>query len=136
MTPGCKGCSSRVPSYEGVACKARKREFSLTKARSEELRAAEADAWRKPASSTESPSSAKPCEQNTLTRHIFSFLHALISMSHVTLVQGVLRTSSMCHLHVVVLILSDPLLCTLHRLCHLPFHSLVLHLHLPCGLVR
>ena len=32
----------------------------MTKARSEELRAAEADAWRKPASSTEPPSSAKP----------------------------------------------------------------------------
>ena len=27
------------------------------------------------------------CEQNTLTRHIFSHLHALISMSHVTLAQ-------------------------------------------------
>ena len=34
------------------------------------------------------------------------------------------------------LILFDPLLCTLHRLSHLPFHSLVLHLHLSCGLVR
>ena len=34
------------------------------------------------------------------------------------------------------LILFDPLLCTLHRLSHLPFHSLVLHLHLPFGLVR
>ena len=27
-------------------------------------------------------------------------------------------------------------LCALHRLSHLPFHSPVLHLHLPCGLVR
>ena len=36
-----------------------KREFLLTKARSEELRAAEADAWRKPASATEPSSSAK-----------------------------------------------------------------------------
>ena len=72
--------------------------------------------------------------ENTLTRHIFSHLHALISMSHVTLAQCVLRTSSMCHLHVVVLILCDPLLCALHRLSHLPFHSPVLHL--PCGLVR
>ena len=61
-------------------------------------------------------------EQNTLTHHIFSHLHARISMSHVTLAQGVLRTSSMCHPHVVVvLILFDPLLCTLHRLSHLPF---------------
>ena len=42
------------------ACKARKREFLLTKARSEELRAAEADAWRKPASATEPSSSARP----------------------------------------------------------------------------
>ena len=32
----------------------------MTKARSEEVRAAEADAWRKPASSTEPPSSGKP----------------------------------------------------------------------------
>ena len=32
----------------------------MTKARSEELCVAEADAWRKPASSTEPPSSAKP----------------------------------------------------------------------------
>ena len=36
----------------------------------------------------------------------------------------------------VCLILFDPLLCTLHRLSHLPSHSLVIHLHLPCGLVR
>ena len=43
-----------------MACKARKREFLLTKARSEELRAAEADAWRKPASATEPSSSARP----------------------------------------------------------------------------
>ena len=55
-------------------------------------------------------------------------------MSHVTLAQGVLRTSSMYHPHgVVVLILFDPPLCTLHRLSHLPFHSPDLHLHLPCG---
>ena len=32
----------------------------MTKARSEELRAAEADAWRKPASATELSSSARP----------------------------------------------------------------------------
>ena len=32
----------------------------MTKARSEELRAAEADAWREPASATEPPSSARP----------------------------------------------------------------------------
>ena len=34
------------------------------------------------------------CEQNTVTRHIFSCFTALISMSHVTVAQGVLRTSS------------------------------------------
>ena len=34
------------------------------------------------------------------------------------------------------LVLFDPQLCTLHRLSHLPFHSPVLHLQLPCGLVR
>ena len=61
LTPGCKGCIWARRGYRRTkACKARKREFLLTKARSEELRAAEADAWRKPASSTESPSSAKP----------------------------------------------------------------------------
>ena len=42
------------------ACKAPKREFLVTKARSEELRAVEADAWRKPASATEPSSSARP----------------------------------------------------------------------------
>ena len=42
------------------ACKARKREFLLTKARSEEQRDAEADAWKKRARSTEPPSSARP----------------------------------------------------------------------------
>ena len=81
------------------------------------------------------------CEQNTLTRHIFSCFTAHISMSHVTLAQDV------CPHHVihascavVVLILFDSPFCTLHRLSHLPFHSpdlhLHLHLHLPCGLVR
>ena len=61
LTPGCKGCIwARRGYHHTKACKARKREFLLTKARSEELRAAEADAWRKPASSTEPPSSAKP----------------------------------------------------------------------------
>ena len=34
------------------------------------------------------------------------------------------------------LILFDPLFCTLHCLSHLPFHSPVLHLQLPCGLLR
>ena len=64
-------------------------------------------------------------------------MHAVISMSHVTLAQDV------CPHHVihascavVVLILFDSPLCTLHRLTHLLFHSPDLHLHLPCGLVR
>ena len=61
MTPGCKGCIWACRRYHHTkACKAKKREFLLTKAPSEELRAAEADAWRKPASSTEPPKSAKP----------------------------------------------------------------------------
>ena len=61
LTPGCKGCIWVRRGYHHTkACKARRREFLLTKARSEELRAPEADAWRKPASSTDSPSSAKP----------------------------------------------------------------------------
>ena len=44
----------------------------------------------------------KWCEQNTLTRHIFSHLHALISMSHVTLAQGVLRASRHVIMRLVV----------------------------------
>ena len=37
-------------------------------------------------------------EQNTLTRHIFSCLHACLTVSHVTLAQGVVRViPSMCH---------------------------------------
>ena len=64
----------------------------------------------------------------------FSHWHALISMSHVTLVHG----SSRCHPHVVVvLILFDLLLSVLSIVSLISFfHSLVLHLHLPCGLVR
>ena len=42
------------------------------------------------------------CEQNTLARHIFSHLHALISMSHVTLAQGVLRASRNVIMRLVV----------------------------------
>ena len=60
-TPGCKGCMwSRRGYHHTKACDARKRAFLVAKARAEELRAAEADAWKKPASSTEPPSSAKP----------------------------------------------------------------------------
>ena len=59
LTPGCKGCIwARRVYHHTKSCKAKKREFLLTKARSEELRAAEADAWKKPASSTEPQSSA------------------------------------------------------------------------------
>ena len=43
------------------------------------------------------------CEQNTLTRHIFSHLHALISMSHVTLAQGVLRARHPCIIRTMLL---------------------------------
>ena len=60
LTPGCKGCIwARRGYHHTKASKARKREFLLTKARSEELRAAEADAWRKPASAIELPRSAR-----------------------------------------------------------------------------
>ena len=38
------------------------------------------------------------CEQNTLTRHIFSCFTALITVSHVKLAQGAVRViPSMCH---------------------------------------
>ena len=61
LTPGCKGCIWARRGYRQTkACKARKREFLLTMARSEELRAAEADAWRKPASAAEPSSPARP----------------------------------------------------------------------------
>ena len=66
LTPGCKGCIwARRGCQHTKACVARKREFLLTKTCAEELRAAEAEAWKKPASSnepasaTESPSSAR-----------------------------------------------------------------------------
>ena len=60
LTPGCKRCIWARRGYHYTkACKARKRELLLTKARSEELRAAEADAWRKTASAPEPSSSAR-----------------------------------------------------------------------------
>ena len=63
-----------------------------------------------------------------------SHLHALISMSHVTLAQDV-SPHHVIHAScaVVVLILFVSPFCTLHRLSHLPFHFPDLHLHLPCG---
>ena len=65
---------------------------------------------------------------------------ALITVSHMTLAQGVLRARHlMYHPHgVVVFVLFDSPLCSLHRFCHLPLHSpdLPLHPHLPCGSVR
>ena len=61
LTTDCKGCIwVRRGYHQTKACKARKREFLLTKARSEELRAADLDAWRKSASATETSSSARP----------------------------------------------------------------------------
>ena len=51
---------SRRGYHHTEACDARKRAFLVAKGRAEEQRAAEADAWKKPASSTELPSSAKP----------------------------------------------------------------------------
>ena len=43
------------------------------------------------------------CEQNTFTRHTFSHLHALISMSHVTVAQGVLRARHPCIIRMLLL---------------------------------
>ena len=46
------------------------------------------------------------CKQNTLTRHIFSCFSALITVSHVTLAQGVMRViPSMSHAHCVVVLI-------------------------------
>ena len=42
------------------------------------------------------------CEQNTLTRHIFSCLHACLTMSHVTLAQGVVCAMSPCFMRLCV----------------------------------
>ena len=57
----CKGCIwARRAYHHTKACQAQKREFLLTKARAEELRAAEADTWKKPASSTRPPRSTRP----------------------------------------------------------------------------
>ena len=74
------------------------------------------------------------CEQNTLRRNIFSYLHACLTVSHVTLAQGVVRVmSSMSH---ALVCLTSLRLSILHCLSHLLLHSLNLHLHLPCGSVR
>ena len=43
------------------------------------------------------------CEQNTLTRHIFSCFKALVSMSHVTFAQGVLRARHPCIIRMLLL---------------------------------
>ena len=76
------------------------------------------------------------CEENTLTRHIFSYLHTGFTVSHMTLAQGVVRiVSSMFH---VAVRLDSLRLSTLplpsHS--HLLLHPPDLHLHLPCGSVR
>ena len=70
------------------------------------------------------------CEQNTLTRHIFSCFSALITVSHVTLAQGLTAHHV---IHVSCVCLSD---CTLHSLSHLLLHPPDVHLHLLCGSVR
>ena len=85
-------------------------------------------------SSTSWKQSESTCEQITLTRHVFSSFSALITLSHVTLAQGV------CARHVIHVSCAwlcvfdlpfDSPLCTLHSLSHL-----LLHLHLLCGSVR
>ena len=43
------------------------------------------------------------CEQNTLTRHIFSCFTAHISMSYVTLAQGVMRARRPCIIRMLLL---------------------------------
>ena len=80
------------------------------------------------------------CEQNTLTRHIFSLIHYTHFNVTPDIGSRVLRTS-FHHIHAscalcVVWILFETPRCTLHRLSHLPPHSPDLHLQLPCGLVR
>ena len=83
--------------------------------------------------------SSKVWTEHPHTSHSLVCFTTLISMSHTTLAQDVCphHVMSSCA-WVVVLTLFDSPSCTLHRLTHLPFHSphLLLHLHLPCGLVR
>ena len=62
-------------------------------------------------------------KQNTFTRHIFSHLHALISMSHVTLTQVWVSAH---FISCVICMLRVTWFCTtlpfaFHRLSHLPF---------------
>ena len=67
------------------------------------------------------PSPASFCEQNTLTRHIFSCLHACLTVSHVTLAQGVVRViPSMFH---PLVCLTSLRLSTLHSSQSLPSSS-------------
>ena len=76
------------------------------------------------------------CQQNTLTRHIFSCFTALILMTHMTWLKfGCPRTSSHVSSACCVLLDSLRLSLLLFTVSHLPFHSpdLPLHLHLPCG---
>ena len=81
----------------------------------------------------------RECEQNTLTRHIYSCLHACLTVSHVTLAQGAVRVmSSMFHAleWLCVWFLFDCPFCTLQSLSHLLLHPPNLYLHLLCGSVR
>ena len=65
-------------------------------------------------SPTENDVKFEICEQNTLTRHIFSCLSALMIMSHTTLAQVLVRViPSMCHAPVCLISLR-PSLRTLH----------------------
>ena len=48
------------------------------------------------------------CEQNTLTRRIFSYLHARLAVSRMTLAQGAVRIG-LSMFHVVVRLVSLPL---------------------------
>ena len=51
-TPGCKACMRARRGYHHTkACVARKQAFLVAKARAKELRAAEAETWRRPSSS-------------------------------------------------------------------------------------
>ena len=81
------------------------------------------------------------CEQNTLTRHIFSCLRARLMMSHTALAQGAVRViPSICHAPVCLFVPSSTL--ALHSsfcLSHLPLHLPELWLLpflLPCGCRR
>ena len=75
------------------------------------------------------------CEENTLTRHIFSCWSEVMTMSHTTLARGV-GARHPIHAPVCLISLFDPLFALFICLSHIRIHPPDLPLHLLCGSVR